>query len=202
MENLRARPYQIAAVPERVLRKVRTCPLFQRFTIRVLSRLITAWNFPFPPGSMYCLRPVPRSVPSPGPGGPQPVRPRTPVVPCAESNRSSPSGPRHTRLDTRPVHDRVSPLTPGAPNAPAGTHTNNPGNPPQIPAPGSAGPPFALPGRASPGYPTGSSQISQNRYAPDRNPPRRHHRGASGRAKIKACQPLWKRPPPCVPARP
>ena len=32
--------------------------------------------------------------------------------------------------------------------APARTHTNNRGNPPQISAPGSAGSPFALPGRA------------------------------------------------------
>src|SRR5674476_999899 len=41
-------------------------------------------------------------------------------------------GPRHTPPDTRLALARVSPPAPGAPSAPVGTHTSNPGNPPQI----------------------------------------------------------------------
>src|SRR5215469_15497574 len=96
-----------------------------------------------PPGSIDSLRSVLHSPPPPAPPtnsgptsvpyGPQSELVSTPSVASAESNRNSLSSPRHTRLDTRPANDRVSPLTPGAPNAPAGTHTNNPGNPPRIP---------------------------------------------------------------------
>src|SRR6266852_8336420 len=77
-----------------------------------------------------------------------------------KSNRNSPSGPRHTRLDTRPANDRVSPPTPGALIAPVGTHTSNPGNPPQRSVPGSTGSPSVLPGRVPPGCPTASASHS------------------------------------------
>ena len=89
-----------------------------------------------------------------------PMRVRTPAVVHAESNRNSLSGPRRTRLDTRPVNGRVSPPTPGALIAPVGTHTSNPGNPPQRSAPGSTGSPFVLPGRAPSVFPTVSASHS------------------------------------------
>src|ERR1035437_8243338 len=83
-----------------------------------------------------------------------------PEAESAESNRNSLSGPRHTPLDTRPAHDRVSPPTPGGLTAPVGTHTSNPGNPPQRSATGSTGSPFALPGRAPSVFPTASASRS------------------------------------------
>src|ERR1044071_2256706 len=94
-----------------------------------------------------------RSVHDPGAYARQKLR-------VGESNRSSLSDPRRTPLDTRPANNHVSPPTPGAPNAPVGTHTNNPGNPPQRSAPGSTGSPSALPGRAPSVCPTASASHS------------------------------------------
>src|SRR5215471_6692398 len=123
--------------------------------------------FPSSAGSIGCLRPAPDSVPqlapattsgsTSGPTGPRPACVHTPEVGSVESNRNSLSGPRHTRLDTRPANDRVSPRAPDGPSEPVGTHTNNPGNLPQKSAPGLAGLPFALPGRAPSVFPTASA---------------------------------------------
>src|ERR1700690_384003 len=69
--------------------------------------------------------------------GPPLASARKPEASRAESNRNSLLGPRHTPLDTRLSHARVSPPAPGAPTGQDGTHANNPGNLPRISAPGS-----------------------------------------------------------------
>src|SRR6266478_3108349 len=115
-----------------------------------MARLPHPAAFPSSAGSIYYLRlahsvlrlaPPTTSESTSEPIGPRPACVGTPEAGSAESNRNSPSGPRRTRLDTRPVSDRVSPPAPGVPIAPVGTHTNNLGNLPQKSAPGSAGSP-------------------------------------------------------------
>src|SRR5216683_412331 len=136
----------------------------------VMARLPHLAAFPSSAGSIYCLHPAPHSAQRLAPPttsgstsepiGPRPACVGTPAAGSAESNRNSPSGPRRTRLDTRPVSDRVSPPAPGAPIAPVGTHTSNPGSRPQRSAPGSTGSPSALPGRAPSVFPTASASHS------------------------------------------
>src|SRR5947199_6418537 len=132
-----------------------------------MARLPRLVAFPSSAGSICCyLRPAPHSVPqlappttsgsTSGPNRPRPACVSTPEAESAESNRNSPSSPRHTQLDTRPANDRVFPPTPGVLTAPVGTRTSNPENLPQKSAPGSAGSPFVLPGRVPLGCPTAS----------------------------------------------
>src|ERR1019366_4152344 len=146
-------------------------------------------------GSIYCLRPAPHSAlllappatsgSTARPNGPPPACAHMPEAESAESNQNSLSGPRHTPLDTRPANGRVSPPTPDAPSAPVGTHTSNPGSPPQKSAPGSTGSPFVLPGRAPSGSPTASASHSPSECK--RVAPPAAHRFSS--AAIPVCLP-------------
>src|SRR5258708_19500870 len=77
-----------------------------------------------------------------------------------EHDPSSLSGPRHTPLDTRLSHARVSPPAPGGPTGRDGTQRSNLRNLLQRSAPGSTGSPSVPLGRAPSVCPTAASSHS------------------------------------------